>query len=366
MTDIFEQLDRMNPPYTGAGDWSRVVADAGITPRSFRVPARLAFAAALAVALATAVAFWPSGGSNPSVIDRALAATGTGSTLHIVYETGLPHTLVDLATGERREVTGQHEVWFDPNEGLRDVETFDGVDQFSGAFTAETVPEHATEIFSSLGAGYRQALESGDARVAGEDTVDGTPVYWIRIAANHEVAVSKETYKPVSMRVFGGAEPMVNRILAYETIDPASAPFGEPIGTPGPQDVGEKLGPEIAIGDATALLGTPAVWAGQEMGGIPLTSVRQLGLPGANGDVPGVRLFYGAPDAAHVSITEAASPVEALTMLAGVRNYAPPEGTALLAGPTALVRSNGLVAVIAAPDEETAILIARSLVPYAG
>ena len=33
MTDIAEQLDLMNPPYTGAGDWSRVVADAGVARR---------------------------------------------------------------------------------------------------------------------------------------------------------------------------------------------------------------------------------------------------------------------------------------------------------------------------------------------
>ena len=38
MTDIAEQLDLLNPPYTGAGDWSRVVADAGVARRQSTLP----------------------------------------------------------------------------------------------------------------------------------------------------------------------------------------------------------------------------------------------------------------------------------------------------------------------------------------
>jgi hypothetical protein len=53
-------------------------------------------------------------------------------------------------------------------------------------------------------------------------------------------------------------------------------------------------------------------------------------------------------------------------MLVGVRGYAPPEGTALLAGTQALLRSNGLVVAIHAPDEETAIDVARSLEAHSG
>ena len=225
MTDITEQLDLLNPPYTGAGDWSRVVADAGIERRSLRAPVRLAFVAAFVALIAAGVAFWPSGGTNPSVIDRALAATGTGSVLHIVYESDLQHALVDLDTGERTEIRAQHEVWFEPNEILRETETFDGVVQSDGVFRGGEIPEHATEVYASLGAGYRGALESGDAQVVGEDTFEGTPVFWIQIASGHEVAVSKETYKPVTIRIDQGGMPLLNRILAYETLEPGSAPL---------------------------------------------------------------------------------------------------------------------------------------------
>ena len=55
------------------------------------------------------------------MIDRALAATGEGPVLHLVYESDLPHTLVDLETGERTELRAEHEVWFDPEAGLRET-----------------------------------------------------------------------------------------------------------------------------------------------------------------------------------------------------------------------------------------------------
>ena len=276
MTDIAEQLDLINPPYTGAGDWSRVVADAGVARHSLRAPTRLAFAAAFVALIAATVAFWPSGGSSPTVIDRALAATGTGSVLHIVYESDLQHALVDLETGERTEIRAQHEVWFEPTKFLRDTETFDGVVQADGVFRGGEIPAHATEVYASLGAGYREALESGDAQVVGEDTFEGTPVYWIQIATGHEVAVSKDTYKPVTIRVTQGGMPLLNRILAYETLESGSAPLDGQQGTRGLMDVSAKPGPAIDLADAASVLGTDAVWAGPDLHGFPLNSARKL------------------------------------------------------------------------------------------
>lgn len=365
MTDIAEQLDLMNPPYTGAGDWSRVVADAETASPPVRMPVRLAFAAAFVAVIAATVAFWPAGGSSPTVIDRALAATGTGSVLHLVYESELPHALVNLETGERTEVRGQHEVWFEPTRLLRDTETFDGAVQSDAVFRGSEIPGHATEIYASLGAGYREALESGDARVVGEDTLDGTPVYWIEIASGHEVAVSQETYKPVSIRVDLGEMPLLNRILTYETLESGSVPAGgESPG--GLMDVSTKTGPAIDLADAASVLGRGAVWAGADLHGFPLGSVRTLTIPGVDGPVSALSLKYGTPPMPHAEIIESAAAPEGLTMLAGVNNYVPEEGTALLSGSTALLRSNGLVVAIVAPDEEMAILVARSLVPYSG
>jgi hypothetical protein len=53
-------------------------------------------------------------------------------------------------------------------------------------------------------------------------------------------------------------------------------------------------------------------------------------------------------------------------MLVGLRGYAPPEGTLALEGTSGLLRANGLVVAIHAPDQETTIAVARALRPYDG
>ena len=366
MTDIAQTLDRLVPPYDGAGDWERVLRDAGLDRRPRRLPLRLAAAVALVAVAAGVVALWPSG-TGPGVIDRALAATAGGPVLHLVYESGLEHTLVDLETGDRTEVTAEQEVWFDPEAGLRETQRFEGVVQFDVALGADEVSEHARALYTSLGAGYREALESGRAEVLGEDVVEGTPVYWIRVGPdNHDVAVSKETYEPVFIRVAQYGETGLTRVVAYETMAAGSAPLevADPVWLPG--ELG-SYGADVELADAAALLGSAPVWAGPDLHGFALDSVRELRLPTAGGAVAGLSLAYGSAEGMpHVEISQAAEPVDSLTMIAGVRGYEPPEGTLLLSGTMALLRSNGLVVTIHAPDGETAVAVARSLRPYTG
>jgi hypothetical protein len=100
---------------------------------------------------------------------------------------------------------------------------------------------------------------------------------------------------------------------------------------------------------------------------VALESVRELRVPAGDADGPGLSLMHGSPqDGPHAEITEAATLADGLTALVGVHGYEPPEGTALLAGSAALLRSNGLVVAIHASDEQTAIAAARSLQPYSG
>ena len=364
MTDIAQALDRIVPPYDGVGDWERVLRDAGLERRPRRRPLRLAAAVAFVAAVIGVVALWPSG-AGPSVIDRALAATGEGPVLHLVYESDLPHTLVDLETGERTELRAEHEVWFDPEAGLRETERFDGVVQFDVSLSGDEVSEHATSLYTSLGAGYREALESGQAEVLGEDVVEGTPVYWIKIGPNnHDVAVSRETFEPVFIRVTQNGTAGLTRIVAYHTMPAGSAQLEVTTPETLPGELG-SYGADIELDDAASLLGRPPVWAGPSLNGLALGSVRELRLPVAEGEVTGLSLFYGSPEEGpHAEISQAATHADALTMIAGVRGYEPPEGTMLFSGTTALLRSNGLVVTIQASDEETAIAIARSLHPY--
>jgi len=197
-----ELMERAVPPHTGTGDWGAVLRDAGAARRRARLRPVLAFAA---VAAALVVA-WQAAAPS-STIDRALAAAGDGRVLHLVFEGQMPKQLVDLRTGARRELRGTHEVWFDPATGARERETFAGVLQWEALNTTG----HGREIYSSLATGYRDALRSGSAKVVGETD----SVFWIRISPGHDVAVSRENYRPVSMRVGDMPE---TRILTYETL----------------------------------------------------------------------------------------------------------------------------------------------------
>jgi hypothetical protein len=367
MTDVAELLERAVPPYAGpAGDWTAVLRDAGVTRRRRRARLRLALAP-VAVAIALAVA-WPFAGGSPSVVERALAAAGSGQVLHVVFETSMPKTFVDLETGERREVRGRHEVWFDPARGASERETFGGVVQWETVIGASDMHPHHREIHSSLGEGYRDALRSGSAEVVEDGVVDGVPVHWIRIAPAHEVAVSRETYAPVHFRIRGDGPALETRILEYETV--AAAPPSAGLGTsrPGPAappavapaPTTPDRGRAITLREAARVLGRPPVWVGDRFDGLRLTAVRSVDLAVA-GDVRGVSLVYESLAGGHVEITAAPRLADGMTMLVGLRGYAPPTGTLVLAGSTGLLRSHGLFVTVHAADETTAIAVARAL-----
>jgi hypothetical protein len=317
-----ELMERAVPPYTGTGDWGAVVRDAGAARRRARLRRALAFA----VVVAALVIAWQAAAPS-STIDRALAAAGDGRVLHLVFEGSRPKQLVDLRTGERREMRATHEVWFDPATGARERETFGGVVQWASLNSTD----HGREIYSSLGTGYRDALRSGSAQVVGETD----SVYWIRIAPGHDVAVSRDTYRPVSLRVRDMTE---TRILTYETLsamprDIATVRFG-----------GSRPGGRVTLAEAERVLGRAPLWTGP---GRPV--VRVLG-------DDGVELRGGG-----LVISQSATASDAVTSLAGLRGYAPPEGSLLLEGTVGLLRTGGLVVAIHAADERRILAAARSL-----
>jgi hypothetical protein len=311
-----ELMERAVPPHTGTGDWGTVVRDAG--------PAHRRPALAFAVVVAALVVAWQVAAPS-STIDRALAAAGDGRVLHLVFEGSVPKQLVELRTGSRRELRGIHEVWFDPATGARERETFGGVVQWTSLNTTD----HGREIYSSLGTGYRDALRSGSAQVVGENG----SVYWIRISPGHDVAVSRDTYRPVSLRVRGMPE---TRILTYETLREMPA-------APAPQlPTQPRAGGRISLAEAERVLGRAPLWPGT---GRPVA--RRLG-------TDAVELRGG-----DVVISQSAS--DAVAYLAGVRGYLPPEGSVLLEGAIGLMRAGGLVVAIHAADEGRILSIARSL-----
>ena len=86
--------------------------------RSGRLPVRLvAVAAVLGVAVAVAlVSPWSGRGG---LVDRALAAIGSGEVIHVVETAEVPGaSVVDLRTGAESPVEHTTEIWFDGERGL--------------------------------------------------------------------------------------------------------------------------------------------------------------------------------------------------------------------------------------------------------
>src|SRR5438067_396017 len=82
---------------------------------TFRGPLRCAVVLCAAVAAAVGLVVlspW-GGGTEPSLVDRALAAVGRGPVIHAVIESETGLTSVGIATGRTTPVTGTLEIWFD-------------------------------------------------------------------------------------------------------------------------------------------------------------------------------------------------------------------------------------------------------------
>ena len=271
MTDIAQALDRIVPPYDGVGDWECVLRDAGLERRPRRRPLRLAAAVALVAAVIGVVALWPSG-AGPSVIDRALAATGEGPVLHLVYESDLPHTLVDLETGERTELRAEHEVWFDPEAGLRETERFDGVVQFDVSLSDDEVSEHASSLYTTLApATARRSSRAGPRSSAGRRRGNAGLLDQDRPEHPRRGRVPGDVRAGFHPRPQNGTTGSPGS-LPTRTWRPARRRSGSP--TPGlPSELG-SYGADVELADAASLLARSPVWAGPDLHGFALNSLR--------------------------------------------------------------------------------------------
>jgi hypothetical protein len=215
MRDLNDAVEQFEPMPEESGDWDAVVRDA-----RRRRPVLLGSVAGIAVAAAALFAlvlFEPWAAEQKTFLERALAAVDDGPVIHAVLRGDWGGTNVDLATGARTPVHGENEIWYDPERGrirqisrLGDTVLYDHVYEEDGA-SPELV---------ALGRDYKAALQSGSARTAGEDVIDGERVTWVVVVARMlphgdgklrewtvQVAVSNETFKPVATQdmVDGGA-----------------------------------------------------------------------------------------------------------------------------------------------------------------
>jgi hypothetical protein len=291
-------------------------------------------------AVITLVVLAPWQGRGPLATELALAAIGDQPVIHAVVESTRPRaTVIDLGSGMASSEFLRTEYWHDEErsrlrlrltiEGRLQteiLETREGGLSDAGPLRrapGEPVLDPALAGFAS---GYREALEAGNARVAGETSVDGQQAVLLQFKvgapvdgqslAYEEVAVDAESYRPLRFRFRSGqVTGHWWRVIEIETrardeqqfVAPASA---EPRRTQQTTNIERTLTPNEA---AKALQG-PAVWPGAAVAGIGLTRIELINVltswsDGREREELALRFQYGprlraAPSERNLIITE--------------------------------------------------------------
>jgi hypothetical protein len=370
---IERELDRILPASSVAPDWPDVEhrlaeKEGGKRRRRLRRFSRVALAAtALAVGIGVAVVSpWSQ---SAGFEDRALAALGSESVLHVVIRapTVGGAQLMDLSTGTTAQITHSvaMEIWYDHERGLKHTilrsdgrEVDDVLETPEGSYTPGGIvydctwiaahPVEATKARVSCNAsgnngttprviprpkpsidpglqgfldGYQWALTTGKARKTGTGKVGGRPVVWLAFdlpgRGSERAAVDSETMRPLLVRYDLGYSYRIEQI---GTESSEEANFTKPTVA--------QVGDEPSAGEVVSSKSLPltpssigaalpgAVWAGNPVAGLPLTSARrdELRTSFAHHSRPpetgvGLRLEYGSgASGAYVLLMESKGP----------------------------------------------------------
>jgi hypothetical protein len=367
-----------------------------------RLPRRaLAVAAVLGAAAVLALAApWEGDDGNGLVLERALAAVqGDGPVVHSVV-TMRDARRIELATGRVSYRELRVETWYD-----RERRRARFVAQRDGRVLADQIvaigePEPSLETFAPVPADlaefYREALADGSARIIREGAWRGHAVYWLELAPpatgawGAEVALDRDTYLPHVMTILddeGRPSDLEFRFRVLETVprrerDFAGAEKAEAGAFGLVPGAFSSAGSDSLIGKAAArsVLGRPALWAGPSIAGSRFTDavVQELeSAPGPTGVErgKGLELAYGtsvlAPERRGIVIEQVRDDNPARDAV--VDGEPPPEGIVELQQQSvgsseksrvrAVLRRDGLLVAIEAPDESTALVVARALRP---
>jgi hypothetical protein len=399
MTDelVDDTLAALVPPFDQPLDWQDVLDRAGQRRASGPWIWRSLLAAAAVAAGATVLLVAPFRSSNDGgILTRALAAVGDGPVTHIVFEAPPAGTVVNLQTGARRVLHTEREIWYDPARGRHEIVHFAGQVTDEGMQPTAKLPTFERRLYGGLADGYRRALQTGTAKLAGTGVVDGIPVYWIKVesrwlpdVADHkqhewaeEVAVSRDTYEPVATQEARDNEApwfTRERILRYETLPAGQGDFtaarsrepvvGAAMMTGGWQPISRER--------AQQLVGGRALWLGDSFRGIALAGigrssfgVRPLGSTTWN-TIQSAHFFYGRLTQPPYSGSRPLAPdygqppfvsVEELPVLnLASRWYVPPSGSTYLVASSAFLRNNGIFVRIDASSRGLALAAAEAL-----
>jgi hypothetical protein len=245
-------------------------------------------AAAAAVGLLVA-APWQSGHA-PSLVDRALAAVGTGPVVHAVIETETGMTSIDLASGREKPVLGTMEVWFDQDRRIEHtlsridgqlqddrLQTPTGVTALWGAVPGGPAPVLDPALAKSVD-GYSKALASGDAKVLGDDSINGRPVTWLQLApgqwGSERVAIDKLTSEPVRVETsWNGGRSWAYDVSSIQSLPEGSGDFTLPVPSTAPQPQAFMREPTPIAPEKAPTIVPGALALDAAFRGLPLTQV---------------------------------------------------------------------------------------------
>jgi hypothetical protein len=377
--DMKQTMEGLTPATERLPYWDSVLQDARPSRARWAAPRLAIVAAVLGVAAVIAVAPWKSG-ERAGVLDRALAAVGDGSVVHVVFRFEPTGTVVDLATGESRLAYPEREAWWDPSRGLHESWSVAGMQRGEAFYTPQqTGDPHLVETLAGFTTGYRKALESGDAHVAREGVVSNRPVYWIRWEG-HEVAVDRETAEPVYVHELINGKPGPNSAATVVALE--SLPAGAGDFTVRPETGGTVMNKPpgdsrmIDMRDADGVLGSAAFWLGPVHAGLTLGPVTERSMPRLTRErgsgeyrqderpktVSGVALRYQGrePNAQWLELLQ-------VRLARGdhlrVGHPTLPEGKLFLSGSFGSLRKSSLAVVIEASSPELVLSAARALRP---
>jgi hypothetical protein len=388
-------LDGLAEKPRETGDWGRVVADA--ERRSQRAwVMRVAVVAAAAVVAVAAALVSPVEDEQPtSVIGRALAAVGDGPVLHVVFRSDLGTAFVRLSTGEVTPVYAEVELRYDPDRGAHYVTRFGGVVTGERSIPPGELPDAEIRRYRALAARYRQELASGAARVVADGRVGGRRVAWIRLRGQwwpdrqdgvshlhaEEIAVDRETYKPVFVRQTRDGRPVPGwpgeHIRELELLPSGQGDFeGSSARSPQLWPFSQRFGSGLDRTGIDRLIPGGGVWAGPSIRGLPLADVRELIMTTRTGPkAPRSRtvaasVFYGRlarghRDASRRHLVIEQAPAFPRAWGWAARGVAIPDGSAFVwANRTAFLRDERRSILIRATTTEDILAAAFSLRPF--
>ena len=375
------------------------IATTQVRRRRRRTSRIVAAAAAAAAVAALAVASPWQGSSRPSLVDRALAAIGSGPVLHAVLEHERLHELVaiDLATGRERPLHATTEIWFDEKRGVEhSIFRIDGQlknemlqtptrlvtprQSLPGSGRAPWLDPALREFVD----GYRSALSSGRATRDGEGAVDGRSVTWLRFALERgyqRVAIDSETSLPVRVVTHWGGSPTAYAVRRIEALPEGSGDFTPPrIDAPEPEYFARL---PMRIGSAAASRVVPGALAvGGSFRGLSLVKVVETKLSTvfkpdehvAPRVAKGLEVDYGTDDfrgdEPFLVIAETAEPQQ---QNGWVDAPLPRAGEIVVGADTVMLArahwigltvKEGIYVTILAPNRELVLATARALEPF--